>query len=140
MNPDLSRKQQSIATPEPMTIRRSPANEIHDQGVFHEQHLLNRIQQNKIANSAGHINSTDKLTVDLVAYEITLLTFRTVNNDCSLFFRAYSAGLVKIRVEVLDDDLGIMATRPFYRFDRSAINRWCDCCQRIVGAEIIYRK
>lgn len=143
---DLSRWQQGLATPEPLTFRPPPANEqistdeSHDQGVFREPQLLNQKQQNDIASSASHITSTDRPTVDLAAYKTTLLTFRTVNNDCSLFFRAYSAGFVKIMVKVLDDGLGIMATRPFYRFDRSAINRWCDCCRRIVGAQTIYRK
>ena len=71
--------------------------------------------------------------------------FRTVRNDCSLFFAARSAGLVRISVSNFPDgskaeDMAELSLgkAPWWRLCHSDISPWCVSCLETIGSDIRY--
>lgn len=71
--------------------------------------------------------------------------FKTVANDSSLFLSARAAGLVRILVKDLEDELERTEQNGepinaslWWNFGTSGINVWCDYCLKIIGDQVLY--
>jgi hypothetical protein len=71
--------------------------------------------------------------------------FKTVANDSSLFLAARAAGLVRILVKDLEDELERTEQNGepinaslWWNFGTSGINVWCDYCLKIIGDQVLY--
>jgi len=72
---------------------------------------------------------------------------KTVVNDSSLFLAARAAGLVRILVKYLEEELERTEQNGepinaslWWGFGVSGINTWCDYCLKIMGGQVLYGK
>jgi hypothetical protein len=95
--------------------------------------------------SSQHQGSNSALAA--TSHAASLNWLKTMANDTNLFLAARAAGLVRILVRDLEDELKRTEQNGepingslWWAVGTSGINQWCDHCLKIIGAQVLYGK